>query len=71
MANQLQQFAMQIINQNRDKFKNNPQAQSMINIIENYNEQQGIELANNLVNSYGDTKENAVKKAISFFNLPH
>lgn len=71
MANQLQQFAMQIINQNRDKFKNNPQAQSMISIIENYNEQQGIELANNLLNSYGDTKENGVKKAMSFFNLPH
>lgn len=71
MSNQIQQFAMQLINQNRDKFKNNPQAQNMINIIENYNEQQGIELANNLLNSYGDTKENAMKKALNFLNIPH
>lgn len=48
---------------------NNPQAQEIIKCIQSGDANKGVELATNLHDSFGDTREGALSKAKQFFNL--
>ena len=48
---------------------NNPMAQSFIEVIETGDAKRGQEIANNILESYGTTKEQAIPKARQFFNI--
>lgn len=63
-------FAMNMI-RNNPKIKNNPLAQQYIGVIESQDEAEGVKIANNILNSYGLTKEQAMNDiANSKFNFP-
>lgn len=47
----------------------NPQAQRYIQVLESGDAQQGEELANNLLETYGMTKEQAIEQAKRFFHI--
>lgn len=64
----MMQFALNMIEKN-PQVANNPRNREMINVLKSGNEQQGIELASNLCNTYGVSKEDACKQALGFFNL--
>lgn len=57
------------------KMQSNPQAaqspigQQFINILQSGNEAAGIELANNLCQTYGDTPQQALQKARNSFHI--
>lgn len=61
-------FAMMLIN-NNPQISNNPQAQQMIEAIKNHDNEQGAVLANNICNSYGIDKNQAIDNAKRFFNM--
>lgn len=63
------EFALRLI-KNNPQFANNPQAQNYIQILESGDPQKGEEVANNLLNSYGISKEEALSQAKSFFHIP-
>lgn len=48
---------------------NNPQAQEMIRCIQSGDVNKGSEIATNLHNSFGNTREETLNKAKQFFNL--
>lgn len=48
---------------------NNPQAQEMIRCIQSGDVNKGTEIATNLHNSFGNTREETLDKAKQFFNL--
>lgn len=62
------QFAMQMLQKNPN-IANNPNAQSMIDTLQNGSDQEREQLAKNLCNSYGVTPEQAVQQAKSFFHI--
>lgn len=47
----------------------NPRYMEMINIIKNNDSKKGQEIANNLCETYGVSKEDALAQAKSFFGL--
>lgn len=62
----------QIVNsllQNNPNIKNNPNAQEMLNVIMSNDSVKGEQIARNLCQTYGLTKEEAVQKARQFFNI--
>lgn len=61
-------FAMQML-QNNPNIANNPNAQSMINVLQNGSDKEREQLAKNLCSSYGVTPEEAVKQAQQFFGI--
>ena len=63
------QMAMNLISQNPN-IANNPNAQEFIKVIQNGDSERGQQIANNLCQSYGMTRDEALKSAKSFFNLP-
>lgn len=62
------QFAMQALQQNPN-IANNPNAQHMIQVLQNGTDQEREELAKNLCQSYGVTPEQAIQQAKSFFKV--
>lgn len=48
---------------------NNPQMLSYIEVLESGDSKRGEELANNLLKTYGTTKEDALAQARAFFRL--
>lgn len=68
MNNPLMNFAMAMINKN-PAIQNNPQAQEYINIIQNNDSTRGEQIATNLCNTYGVTKEQAIAQAKKYFGL--
>ena len=68
MNNPFMQFAMAMINKN-PAIQNNPQAQEYINIIQNNDAAKGEQIAMNLCNTYGVTKEQAIAQAKKYFGL--
>lgn len=48
---------------------NNPQMLSYIEVLESGDSKKGEELANNLLSTYGVTKEEALQQARSFFRI--
>lgn len=61
-------IAMQMI-RNNPNIANNPNAQSMLNVLQNGSNEEREQLANNLCQSYGVTPEQAVQQAKSFFKI--
>lgn len=47
----------------------NPQMQSYLDVLESGDSKRGEELANNLLDTYGMTKEDALAQAKAFFNI--
>lgn len=60
------QFLMSQIQQNPN-IANNPQAQSYIQIIQSGDQKKGEEIAQNLLKSYGMTKEQGMTQVKRFF----
>ena len=65
----LKDFAVNLINQN-PQITNNPNAQGMLQAIQNGDNAKGEQIARNLCDSYGITPDQAVQQAKRFFNLP-
>lgn len=65
--NQMMQYLLNMAIQKNPQMANNPRAQEMIQCLQNGNAKRGEELANNFCQSYGETKEQAVSHAQSFF----
>lgn len=63
------QMAMNLINQNPN-IANNPQAQNLIQVIQNGNAEEGQKIAQNLCQTYGVSPEDAIKRAKQFFHIP-
>lgn len=63
------QLAMNLINQN-PKVAANPQAQELMQIIQSGDSVRGEQMANNILNSYGVSKEQGLADAKKFFGLP-
>ena len=68
MNNPILNLAMTMIS-NNPQIANNPQAKSMIEVIQNGDAERGRQIAENLCNTYGVSKEDAVKQAMSFFKI--
>ena len=71
MSNPMQQFAMNLINQRLGGNLSNlsPQQQAMLQAIQNNDSKTGEEIANNLCQTYGISKEQAIAKAREFFHI--
>ena len=65
----LKSFALNLINQN-PQIAQNPNAQSMLNVIQSGDAQKGEEIARNLCQSYGITPDQALAQAKQFFHIP-
>lgn len=65
--NQLLYFARMMIQKNSNKIPNTPWAQAAVNAIMNGDAQVGEQLANNLCQSNGVSKEQALQQAGRFF----
>ena len=65
----IRNMALNLLSQNPN-VANNPNAQEFINVIRSGDSARGEQIAQNLCNTYGVSKEDAVKNAKSFFNLP-
>lgn len=63
------QMAMNLISQNPN-IANNPQAQNLIQVIQNGNAEEGQKIAQNLCQTYGVSPEDAIKQAKQFFHIP-
>lgn len=48
---------------------NNPQMQAYLDVLESGDSEKGKELANNLLDTYGMTKEDALAQAKAFFHI--
>lgn len=57
----IQQMAMKILKENPN-IANNPNAQSMINVIQSGDEKKGQEIAENICKSMGVSKEDAIAR---------
>ena len=68
MSNPILNLAMVMIS-NNPQIANNPQAKSMIEVIQSGDAERGRQIAENLCNTYGISKEDAVKQAKSFFKI--
>ena len=68
MNNPILNLAMTMIS-NNPQIANNPQAKSMIEVIQSGDAERGRQIAENLCNTYGVSKEDAVKQAKSFFKI--
>lgn len=68
MANVLMQFALNKIASNPD-IANNPRNKELISIIQNGDSVRGQQVAENLCKSYGVEKDEALKKAATFFGI--
>lgn len=62
-------FAMSLITRN-PQIANNPNAQGMIQAIQNNDSAKGEQIAKNLCDSYGISPQEAVQQAKQFFNFP-
>lgn len=61
-------FAMNMI-RNNPQIANNPMAQNMLNVIQSGDNRAGEQLANNLCQTYGISREDALKQAQQFFGF--
>lgn len=68
MNNPILALAMKMIN-NNPQIANNPQAKSMIEVIQSGDAERGQQIAENLCTTYGVSKEDALKQAKSFFRI--
>lgn len=64
----MQDFALQLLEKNPN-IANNPRAKHMVEVIKSGDSSEGEKLAKNLCQTYGVSEQDAVKQAMSFFNL--
>lgn len=64
----MEQFALNMI-QNSPKCKNNKMAQELADILKSHDNKRGEEMANNLLQTYGSSKEDGIQKAKKFFGF--
>lgn len=64
----LKDFALNLI-KNNPQVANNPRAQEMIDVIKSGDEARGQQIAQNICDTYGISKEDAISQAKGFFNL--
>ena len=62
-------FAMNMLRMN-PQLRNNPQAQEWLQVIQSGDSARGEELANNILQSIGMTKEQAMQEASKRFGFP-
>lgn len=65
----MRDMALNLLMQNPN-IANNPNAQEFIQVIQNGDSAKGEQIAQNLCNTYGMSKEDAIRNAKSFFHLP-
>ena len=65
----MRDMALNLLMQN-PKVANNPNAQEFIQVIQNGDSVKGEQIAQNLCNTYGMSKEDAIRNAKTFFHLP-
>lgn len=63
MVNPLLLFAQQYIQSHQNQIPNTPWAQAAVNAIMNGDEESGSKIADNLCQSYGMTREQAIQQA--------
>lgn len=68
MNNGIMQFALQMLRSN-PQVAQTPMGQQFMTILQNGDQQKGIELANNLCQSYGITPEQALQQARTHFHI--
>lgn len=66
--NNLQNFALNYISRNSNNF-NSPMGQQFIEILRSGNSAAGEQMVNNLCQSYGISKEQALQQARQFFGI--
>lgn len=66
--NKIGQFALNMLNQN-PQMRNNPLAQEFISVLQSGNAQRGEEIANNLCQTYGVNRDQAIQQARNYFHL--
>lgn len=62
-------FVMNML-RNNPQVSNNPQAQEWLQVIQSGDQARGEEIANNILNSMGMTKEQAMQEASKRFGFP-
>jgi hypothetical protein len=65
----MRDMALNLLAQNPN-IVNNPNAQEFIQVIQNGDSVKGAQIAQNLCDSYGMSKEDVLRNAKSFFHLP-
>ena len=65
--NNLLYFAQRMIQSNQNRIPNTPWAQAAVNAIMNGDANAGQQIAQNLCNSNGVSKEDALRQAAEFF----
>lgn len=65
----MRDMALNLLMQNPN-VANNPNAQEFIQVIQNGDSVKGEQIARNLCDTYGMSKEDAIRNAKSFFHLP-
>lgn len=65
----IKDFALGLLGKNPN-VANNPNAQHFIQVIKEGDSSEGEQIAQNLCDSYGVTKEQAIQEAKRFFGLP-
>lgn len=66
--NTIKDFALNIIC-NNPNIANNPNAQQMIDVIRRGDAAQGEQIANNLCQTYGISRDQAIQQARSLFHI--
>lgn len=64
----MMQFALNMIEKNPN-VGNNPMARQMIEVLKSNDAKKGEEIANNLLNTYGVSREDAISQAKKFFGI--
>ena len=65
----MRDMALNLLMQNPN-VANNPNAQEFIQVIQNGDSVKGEQIAQNLCDTYGMSKEYAIRNAKTFFHLP-
>lgn len=68
MANGLANFAMRMMMQNPN-VRNSPIGREFMDILQSGDQARGEQLASNLCQSYGTSKEDALNQARNFFHI--
>lgn len=65
----VRQMAMNVISRN-PAIANNPRAQEYLQVIQNGDSHRGQQIADNLCQSFGVSREDALRQAKQFFHMP-
>ena len=65
----LKNMAMNLLAKN-PAITNSPQAQNYLGVIQNGDSARGQQIAENLCQTYGISRDEAIRQAKQFFNLP-